>query len=573
MQGFSEAAYITSEQHKEATASRIERDRSDLTKIAAKLEQHSPFSEEVALRNIITGINADGDVNVQDLFVVGRDTVKHMEGQSVFSYSYKRKFKVKTLASARAIKVTDDKTIDPALLFQRFLVVSQSGDLCLDEVMEYELSPYPPSLFDAKYLLRMSDKAQLLDAIRKHATSSDTAILHTIPKTDHYVLDGGSLLHRLKWKEGNTYSSIADSYASFTCNVYGKATVVFDGYNGEPSTKDNTHQRRATKVSNKVDITQATKFVGKKDDFLSNDKNKQALIHLIAHHLQQKGCHVIHAEGDADVDIVTAAISMSSFKSTTLIGEDTDLLVLLLYHAGKEHKDLYFRSDKGQEKPNVYNIRVLKQLLGDDVCSDLLFAHAFSGCDTTSRIFGVGKKSVFQKVVKADPVFRACSNVFCSPKTNKDTIETTGCKAMVSLFNGTPSQSLVSLRYSFLSKKVATAKTFVKSERLPPTPSATKHHSLRSYLQIMQWMHNGDDMDPTEWGWDLQGDRLIPRMTDKNPAPDRLLEIMRCNCSTGCSTFRCSCKKHGLDCTTACGHCQLGTCDNMTQEPVSDDDE
>lgn len=97
--------------------------------------------------------------------------------------------------------------------------------------------------------------------------------------------------------------------------------------------------------------------------------------------------------GDADLEIVKAAVTMSTTKSTTLIGEDTDLLILLLYHGKPESKELYFRSDKG--KPNVYNIKILKNLLGDGVCTDLLFAHAFTGRDTTSRFFGVGKKSVF----------------------------------------------------------------------------------------------------------------------------------------------------------------------------------
>ena len=32
-------------------------------------------------------------------------------------------------------------------------MVSQSGDLCLEEVMKYELSPYAPSLFEGKNLL------------------------------------------------------------------------------------------------------------------------------------------------------------------------------------------------------------------------------------------------------------------------------------------------------------------------------------------------------------------------------------------------------------------------------------
>jgi len=261
--------------------------------------------------------------------------------------------------------------------------------------MKYELSPYPPSLFEAKHQLRKPDKPALLEAIRNHAASVDDAVLQSIPKTDHYVLDGGSLLHRLKWTEGSTYSSIADDYASFTVELYGKATVVFDGYEG-PSTKDNTHQRRkTTTVRNAVNITETTKFVGKKDDFLSNEKNKKSLIDMISACLKQKGCHVVQAEGDADVDIVKAAVTMSTFKSTTLIGEDTDLLILLLYHGKMDSKELYFRSDKG--KPNVYNIKVLKQLLGDDVCTDLLFAHAFTGCDTTSRIFGVGKKFLCSK--------------------------------------------------------------------------------------------------------------------------------------------------------------------------------
>ena len=121
--------YTTSEQHKEATASRMERDRADLAKLATKLEQYSPFSEETTLRNIITGINADKYINVQDLFTVGKSVVTEMKGQSVFEYSYKRKNKVKTLASTRSIKVSEDLTIYPALLFQRFLLY-HSPEIC-----------------------------------------------------------------------------------------------------------------------------------------------------------------------------------------------------------------------------------------------------------------------------------------------------------------------------------------------------------------------------------------------------------------------------------------------------------
>ena len=71
MQDFTDTMFTRSEQHKEATSSQMERDRTDITKLATKLEKYSPFSEGKALRNIISGINADPDVNVQDLFSAG----------------------------------------------------------------------------------------------------------------------------------------------------------------------------------------------------------------------------------------------------------------------------------------------------------------------------------------------------------------------------------------------------------------------------------------------------------------------------------------------------------------------
>ena len=141
----------------------------------------------------------------KDLFSAGKGTVTHMEGQAIFSYTYKRKAKVKTLAASRTIKIAEDQTIDQALLFQRLLVVSQSGELGLDEVLHYELSPHLPSLFEANNVLRKPDKARLLELIREYLSSSKAAKLEAIPKTDHYALDGGSLLRRLKWKEGSTY--------------------------------------------------------------------------------------------------------------------------------------------------------------------------------------------------------------------------------------------------------------------------------------------------------------------------------------------------------------------------------
>lgn len=69
--------------------------------------------------------------------------------------------------------------------------------------MDYELSPYPPALFEAKHVFQKADKPQLAEAIREFAvnSSSNAIITNSIPDTQHYVLDGGSFLHRLAWKK------------------------------------------------------------------------------------------------------------------------------------------------------------------------------------------------------------------------------------------------------------------------------------------------------------------------------------------------------------------------------------
>ena len=183
-------------------------------------------------------------MNVHDFESVGNKIIEDIIGKSAFTYNFKRKDRAQTLGNISAVKIAPDRTIDPTLLFQRFLVVSRSGDLSLEEVLMYELSPYPPAIFETRNILRTADKPQLAQAIRDHAADlSSETVMNSIHKTYCYVLDGGSLLHRLPWKKGDSYNAIAESYADFTVRHYGQATVVFDGYGEGPSIKDNTHQR------------------------------------------------------------------------------------------------------------------------------------------------------------------------------------------------------------------------------------------------------------------------------------------------------------------------------------------
>ena len=133
----------------------------------------------------------------------------------------------------------------------------------------------------------------------------------------------------------------------------------------------------------------------KKDEFLLRGSNKQALINIISSRLRGKACNC-------------KVFAASEYGSTTLIGEDTDLLVPFLK-----------------------------------------YIYAFTKFDTTSTIFGVGNRLLFQKFAKGDKDIKSCALCFTNPSETCDAIEQNGYKAMVLLSNGKPTDNLASLKHVY----------------------------------------------------------------------------------------------------------------------------
>ena len=178
---------------------------------------------------------------------------------------------------------------------------------------------------------------------------------------------------------------------------------------------------------------------------------------------------MVSAHGDADVDIVKTEVETSLQHTTALIGEDTDLLVLLLYYAQGEVMNLYFRSDKPKADGTieVYHINRIQEVLGHEICSQLMFIHDMTGSDTTSRIFGVGKKTAFQYLAKGDPVLRSCAIAFTIPNQTTEVIDNLGCQAKTVPFGGKGTDSLATMRYNIFSKKISVSAAWsVTRERL-----------------------------------------------------------------------------------------------------------
>jgi len=198
------------------------------------------------------------------------------------------------------------------------------------------------------------------------------------------------------------------------------------------------------------------------------------------------------------------------------------------------------------------------------VCKNILFLHAILGCDTTSRLHGIGKAAALKKI-ETDSRFLQQAEIFDRPagRATKEDIIVAGEKALLSLYNDGSEEKLDSLRYTRFCQKVATGSSFVQPESLPPTSAAAAFHSLRVYYQIQEWK-GCKQLQPVDWGWHLADGKLLPIRTELPPAHSALLEMIRCNCKSDCSTCRCTCKKYDLDCSAACGTCKGQSCSNSS---------
>ena len=187
-----------------------------------------------------------------------------------------------------------------------------------------------------------------------------------------------------------------------------------------------------------------------KDLFLTHFSNKQRFIDYLGKALCQSGCQVLHAKADADLLIVLKAVEVAKTTKTALVGDGTDLLFLLLYHAELQSFDLYFAP-----KCRTWDIKNVKARLGSLMCSHILFLHAMLGCDTTSRLYNIGKSTILEKF-KAETILHQSAEIFKNPNSTAKEIESAGQMALVNIYNGKSNESLDTLCYRRYCEMLAT---------------------------------------------------------------------------------------------------------------------
>lgn len=560
----------SSDQHVDVTPARQKRDASDRQAFKAWLQTHNPFIQSPKLQSLSTGLVGDANTDCHRAILKGLASMASMVGFNGESYKYSKSNTVQTLISTVPTIELDGekKAINTSLLFQRIAAVMINDPNIVKTALLYELAPFPMALFDDKGIMRESKKSELYD-ILKSTPFRRSDLTNCI-----FVVDGGFLLHKVVWKDKKTFGEIIADYKAYIFNHYNNATsIIFDGYEENfRSVKSYERCRRVSKkVSPEITFELDMKLTEKKDLFLANEKNKSRFITKLKSTLIADTNLIIkQAKEDADTLIIRTAIDLAEKnpeKKIVVIGTDVDLAALLIAltpeklnitmwkpRASTKQSDSIYETHRNQHLKNI-----------------ILFAHAFTGCDTTSAIYGKGKKRLLD-IINKNAQLMQYVEVFYNPDASLEDIKVAGEQIMLALYGQLDSNlTLSQCRVSRFLSTIGKSKTAINLATLPPTSTAAYLHSLRTYYQVQFWLGNYN-LNPEDWGWIKSETMYLPTKTTEKLAPDELLKLLHCTCTKEC-TNRCGCKRAGLLCSPLCKNCKGETCSNSTRPSIDDDND
>ncbi|KAJ8885775.1 hypothetical protein PR048_011975 [Dryococelus australis] len=195
----------------------------------------------------------------------------------------------------------------------------------------------------------------------------------------------------------------------------------------------------------------------------------------------------------------------------------------------------------------------MKKVLGVEISSHILFIHAVGGCDSTFRLFGIGKGTILMKLLK-DASFLEQAKVFSPESADKDKIIKAGENALDCLYKGKLGDTLNSLRHKRFIEEKKHAREFLCC--CTNTSSNIISHTVSFFESIFS---------RTNLAWKLQylnTRRLWLDMQKQQSATphDEFSTSIRsphfhkkkCRCKGMCVSKKCSCRKHNMNSTPVC---------------------
>ena len=437
-------------------------------------------------------------------------------------------------------KTGDELLRDDKKLFARLLVIGQSRNIDLKEILTYPLGVISYPLASADGTLAKTSKSALLEHIE---TKCHDCLVDQVPENSAIIFDGMALIQGLK-NVPPTFGELADTILVHMIQLAAKCKAtrldfVTDRY-FEMSIKNIERSRRAAGGSEIIHIyktDQKTPTQWKK--FLSDGQNKEALIDFLFLTWQEvdfqslkanftmyithrSACHAFvvddgtvvvtevqelscdHEESDTRMFLHAQHAMLQSYESIIIRSPDTDVAIIGLSLKVQLPVDLFFFTGVGN-KTRIVDLQAVASSLGSDVCKALIGIHTFTGCDSTSAFYGKGKNKAFVIASENKEYIQVFTELGSDYVLNVST--TQRLEKFVCHLYGYPSSTQVNdVRY----KVFCHASSSLPEKSMPPSQDALQNHCKRANYQaaIMRNSLMNIMNAPVGQGWHLDSNQL-----------------------------------------------------------------
>ena len=429
--------------HKETGKSRMKRDEEDVRKVMEVVSSWTnPFqpSEElcslssgcVVTETIKSDLLAAKEKGTEALtaFVEDRllsDSAGFFDPLPKLRLGTFRDAQKKTTVSkeGRAVILRTDRN-----LFARLLVIGQSRQMDLRQLLVHELGPLPWSLALFDGALVKTNKAALPKLLEDGVES-----LQCLPaQTTAVIIDAIAMLQTLS-KTPERFSELAEMiFKRILMQVEEARRVDFVGDQyPDISIKNIERERRSNSGQLAVAITSSQQFCPRQwKKYLSCGRNKVRLLKFLSEEWSKQeyperiGSRVMYVthgnhctklvaidghmtatdeaelytnQEEADTRMFLHASHASSLghQRVAIVSSDTDVEVLACHHQSAIPAELTLISGT-RSRSRLISIPRLCEKLGPSICRVLPSLHALTGCDAVSSFAGKGKKRAFEMI-------------------------------------------------------------------------------------------------------------------------------------------------------------------------------
>ena len=599
--------------HKEEMPHRIRADNEDRAKLRARIkiaiDPLDPHDHPAGIINIVTGRIATDNVTVDQSVTIGQQQMVEFESSWPEGFHNTISKKVITMSTMKKhIKVGNTQVYDTNLIYSRVMGLQSSRDISMKDVLKYELSPVPTSMYEDNGGMRITKTKSVLKQKLQVEHSSRTG-----SKCEVVIIDGSALLWVIHWPASGNVSDFAESYTNYLARLMADSHIylVFDRYY-ESSINGETRAAGARNGAVKRHVLNAQTLLPSQKVTLGATENKIQLIELICQYIKDQ-CHMLPSTNklvvtsqnpvpfeicngvvlqrvdlrttheEADVIIVQQVVKLAEdgVSSMKVICDDTDVFILLIHYYAQEHLtcDLIMC---GTSSRRVIDIKATTDK-HSTIVDQLLPAHALSGCDTVSQMYGIGKGTVLKVIRSRNPL-----NKLGKISARMDEVIEESVRFVAACYGSRERTNMSAARYDIWTSKMANKKltTAPQLKTLPPTTEAFDEHVHRAHFQVAIWrsalQQDPPNLNPRNFGWSLdeasQSLDSIPLPADVLPAPPDVLQLIKCGCASEqpCSTARCGCYAARLSCSIFCAchgehHCK-NTSNSECIEYDCDDD-